>query len=187
MRLEKKLSRLLNTKSSRKKEEAFEARKHKSILPPEINNSIETLPIWYWWEIQRTGNVKLLDTKKSKNKLYKFLFYCASSWDDMQDQHINEFGIPEDFHINTRAKSKYAEAKALHAVSQDNWDLFLMNIAKDELDALKPKGKKSNYKTKQKIEIATGCGRIDPRVTTVVEYYHLMEQAAEENSDGRRN
>ena len=106
----------------------------------------------------------------------------------MQDQHINEFGIPKEFHEQTKAKSKYAQAKALHAVSQDNWDLTLMNIAKDELDSLKPKGKpKSNYKTKQQIEIATGCGRIDPRITTVVEYYHLMERAAQENSDGGRN
>ena len=159
-----------------------------SIPPPEINNSIETLPLWYWWEIQKTGNVKLLDTKKTKNKSYKFLFWCIACWDDMQDQHITEFGIPKAFHEKTKAESKCAQAKALYAVSQNNWDLTLWNMAKDDLEKLKPKGKPvSNYKTKQSIEIATGCGRIDPLVTTVVEYYHLMDRAAEASSDGGRS
>lgn len=153
-------------------------------LPPEINDSIETLPLWYWWEIQKTGNVRLLDINKSKNKSYKFLFYCAAIWDDMQDQHIAEFGIPKGFHEKTKAKSKYAQAKALHAVSQNNWDLTLMNFAKDELDKLKTKGKPiSNYKEKNRIQIALGIPHIDARQIKVIEYFHLMEDASKANED----
>jgi hypothetical protein len=179
------------TKAERKKSTIqrtggkIEEFKHYSVLPPEINNSIETLPLWYWWEIQKTGNAILLDTKKSKNKLLKFKFYCYACWEDMQDQHITEFGIPKEFHEKTKAQSKVAQAKAKYAVSQDNWDLTLLNEAMRD-PALKPKGKTvSNWKIKQAVEIATGCGRIDPRITTVIEYGHLTERMAQLGADGK--
>lgn len=159
-----------------------------NVLPPEINNSIETLPLWYWWEIQRTGNVKLLDINKSKDKSWKFLFYCSAWWDEMQDQHIREFGIPKEFHEQTKAKAKYAQAKAKYAASQDNWDLLEMNIALGDLEKIKPKGKPvSNYDTKNKIQVALNMQHIDPRQIKVIDYYHLMNQASNLNSDGGRN
>jgi hypothetical protein len=156
-----------------------------SVLPPEINNSIETLPLWYWWEIQRTGNVKLLDTNKSKDKSWKFLFYCAAWWDEMQDQHIKEFGIPKEFHEQSKAKSKLAQAKAKYAVSQDSWDLLEMNIAKIDLEKINPKRQSiSNYETKNKITTALNMQYIDPRQIKVIDYYHLMNQATQANKDG---
>jgi hypothetical protein len=143
--------------------------------------------LWYWWEIQRTGNVKLLDTNKSKNKLYKFLFYCAATWDDMQDQHIAEFGIPAEFHEKTRAKSRLAQAKAKYAVSQDGTDKMDVVMAQIDLEALNPKGKAaSNYEVKGKIATALGLPHIDPMQIKVIDYFHLMNQASKINTDGGR-
>lgn len=192
MRSKGKSFRLFEKEYSPKKDgalvEIFEARRHRSLYPPEIYDSIEDLPIWNWWEIERTGNVKLLSLKGSKSKLYKYLFYCSSVWDFMQDQHIKEFGIPKGYIEISTAKANHAIAKAKYSVSQDNWDLTLLNIAKKELEDIKPKGKPtSNYKTKGKIEVALNIQRIDPKKTTVIEYYNLMEQAQELNGDGGRN
>lgn len=188
MRSKGKSFQLLEGKSSRKKEEAFKSRRHKSIYPPEIHESIDTLPVWHWWEIERTGNVKLLAHKGSKSKKWKFLFYCGSVWDDMQDQHIKEFGIPRDHTEHSTAKANVAIAKARYAVSQDGEDKMELMMAEADLRKLRPLSKPiSNYKTKASIEVALNIQRIDPRKTTVIEYYSLMEQAQEISKNGGRN
>ncbi len=117
MQLGKKLSR-----SSRRKYVPKNPDVIRSFMPPEIYISIDELPVWYWWEIERTGNVKLISKKGSKSKLYKYLFYCSSVWDDMNDQHIKEFGIPRDYTETSIARANVAIAKAKYAVSQSNWD-----------------------------------------------------------------
>ncbi len=207
MRLGKKLFLYLKPKSSREiqySKESLEKTKSKrkeatynrgvskpipySVLPPRIYNSIEDLPIWNWWEIERTGNVKLLSLKGSKSKLYKYLFYCSAYWDFMQDQHISEFGIPQSYLDQSIAKANYAIAKARYAVSQDGTDKMDLTMAEIDMNALMSTNKPiSNYKTKGRIESALNIQRIDPKKTTVIEYYNLMEQAQELNRDGGRN
>lgn len=208
MNLKRKLSQLFAEKSSRDKIEysrvSLEKNKAKrknatakrniskpipySSLPPEIHHSIETLPVWYWWEIERTGNVKLLSLKGSKSKLYKYLFYCSAVWDDMNDQHISEFGIPQSYMELSMAKANLAIAKARYSVSQDGTDKMDLRLADADLRKLNPSSKPiSNYKTKGRIEAALNIQRIDPRQTTVIEYYSLMEQAQEINDNGGRN
>jgi hypothetical protein len=176
------------SQSSRRKYVPKEPVFPRSITPPEIHTSIETLPVWYWWEIERTGNVKLLAHKGSKSKLYKFLFYCGASWEDMQDQHIKEFGIPQGYTDQSIVRANHAIAKAKYAVTQDGTDKMDLRLAKADLDALKAQGKPvSNYKTKSTIEVALNIQRIDPRHTTVIEYYNMLEQAQEVSKDGGRN
>ena len=208
MRLDKKLFLYLKPKSSQDeiryskellqntKEERKKATYKRGInnplpyssMPPEIYTNIDTLPVWYWWEIERTGNVKLLARKGSKSKKWKFLFYCSSVWDYMQDQHINEFGIPSEYTEQSIAKANIAIAKARYAVSQDGEDKMELRMAEADLRKLNPLSKPiSNYATKSKIEVALNIQRIDPRQTTVIEYYSLMEQAQELNRDGGRN
>jgi hypothetical protein len=189
MRLKGKLYQLFEKKYSPEQLEAdFQSLRHKSIYPPETYDSIETMPIWFWWEIERTGNVKLLSRKGSKSNKWKFLFYCGAVWDHMQDQHIKAFGIPQEFTRISILKANLAVAKAKYAVSQDNWDLMLLDIATGDYEPAKSTSKpESNYKVKSRIEVALNIQRIDPRQTTVVEYYSLMEQASELNRDGGRN
>ena len=183
MQLGKKLSR-----SSRRKYVPKNPDVIRSFMPPEIYISIDELPVWYWWEIERTGNVKLLYRKGSKSKLYKYLFYCSSVWDDMQDSHIKEFGIPRGYTEQSIAKANVAIAKAKYAVSQSNWDLMILEFAESDLAGLQiAKKPVSNYKTKGRIEAALNIQRIDPLKTTVIEYYNLMEQAQEINDNGGRN
>ncbi len=188
MPLKEKLFQLLDRKSSRKKDFIFNARRHKSIHPPKVYNSIDDLPVWFWWEIERTGNVKLLSKKGSKSNKWKYLFYCSAVWDSMQDQHIAEFGIPSEYTDQSMARAKVAIAKAKYIVSGDNWDLMMLDIAKTELEDLRSNSKPvSNYKVKSRIESVLNIQRIDPRKTTVIEYYSLLDQAQEINRNGGRN
>ena len=104
----------------------------------------------------------------------------------MQDEHIKEFGLPSEFHEHTRARSEVAEAKALHAVTQDNWDLQLLEIAEMELEALKPTGKPiSNFRTKNRVAIALDIKNINPRQIATIDYFHLVEEALETSRDAR--
>ncbi len=65
---------------------------------------------------------------------------------------------------------------------------MILKLAESDLAGIQTLSKPiSNYKTKGRIEAALNIQRIDPRQTTVIEYYNLMEQAQEINDNGGRN
>lgn len=172
MRLGKKSNRLSGEKAS-----------PKSVMPDEIYDSIENLPLHWWWEIDKTGNVSLLSKEKPK-KLYKFLLYCSDMWDYIRDEHIKTFGLSQEYLEYQNKRANLGILKAEYAISQDRINITWIKLAEIELAALNQTKKQNNFKTKNIIEVTLGIPRIDPKEIMTVEYYNYLELAQQ---NGRRS
>jgi hypothetical protein len=156
---------------------------------PETYSTIGTLPIANWWGVHETGDVSLL-MPNNKFKITNKLFdYCSELWDDIQQQHLDAFGEPDRYTRYLELEADAAIANLQHAITNDNWDLFLKEMAQSDLDQhIGEAGKPvSNIKRKQIIEsILKMHYPIDPKTTTVEEYFNY-EELAHEASNGQSN
>lgn len=152
---------------------------------PSTYDSINTLPISEWWSIHETGNIILL-LKDNKFALTKGLVdSCSNMWDDIRQQHMDAFGVPSGYKEYISLTADYAIAKMKYALSNDNFDLMLMNFAKDDLEKTKAGTPQSNLQTKGNIERALDLRYpIDPKTTSVAEYYTYLESAYQTSKNG---
>lgn len=168
MRLGKRLYHLLKRKWQRKQSLPY------SILPPiELFDSIKTLVKDSWDEIHETGDVFILSksTAKRTNKIFR---YCSATWDSIIDQHITKFSMTKDY-LDFKAKeAEVAELKIDYAISQNNWDLLLLNVGKRELESITPKKKYDPVEEKIMLELALKKDNIDTSIITVDKFYTML-------------
>lgn len=154
-------------------------------LRPTAYDSIGTLPISEWWSIHETGNITLL-LKDNKFALTKGLVdSCSDMWDNIRQQHLDMFGVPSGYKEYLNLTANLAIAKMKYALSNDNFDLMLLNFAQDDLDKIKGGTPQSNLETKGNIERALDLRYpIDPKTTSVAEYYTYLESAHKTTKHG---
>lgn len=163
---------------------------YSSLPPAVVSTSINTLALQKWWDIQETHDFSILAKVKQDKPLYKLLHYCSDVWDDLGQQHLDMFGVPENFSLYLAAKIRVTECKLQYAMTNDGtdkMDLIMAEIDLKELagDDSKESAKKNNLKTKRKIEIALKLSHpIDPNTVTVAQYYTDFELAQEIGSNG---
>ena len=143
----------------------------KSVNPPvDLFDSIKNLVINNWDEIKDTGNIFLLSRTKTQDRSNKLFRYCLDTWDAICDQEIKKFNT-----LNQEYFSKIAEVAKLnidYAISQDNWDLFLLNISKKELlEITDPSQKKQINNTEIKFILQKQGINIDMRIDTVDDFH----------------
>jgi len=149
---------------------------------------IEDLTLAIWWEIHETGDSTLLIKTKFK-ATEKILEYCSELWDNIRQQHLDAFGVPDDYSNYLKAIANLADKQLQYAITNDGtdkMDLMMAEIDLKNITASRPNI--SNLKTKRKIELALGLRfAIDPKVVTVEEYYNDLELAQETARDGKSN
>ncbi len=157
-------------------------------MPPYIFDSIKNLVVSRWWDIHETNDFTILLKDPEKNSLFKTKHFCYDAWDEIQEQYIIEFGIPKKSKEYYSKVSEVTILRVNHSLSNDNWDLLLLNIAIGELEDLTVTEKKqSNFKTKTIIENVLGRDYIDPDKVKVIDYYHYVELAQQKVADGKRH
>ena len=159
----------------------------KSVNPPYVFDSIKNLVISKWWDIHEANDFTILLKEPAKKSLIKTKYFCYDIWDEIQEQYIGEFGIPNKSKEYYSKVSEVTILRVNHSLSQDNWDLTLLNIGIRELEELTTSEKKqSNFKTKSIIENILGRDYIDPDKVKVIDYYHYVELAEQKSADGKR-
>lgn len=142
-----------------------------SINPPvELFDSIKNLVMDKWDDIHETGNYFILSQTKTQDKTRRLFNYCVDTWDDINEQWATKFGMSSTFKEYWAKKAEVAELKINYALSQDNWDLTLINLAKDELESLKPKGKPDSMTDSLLIEKETGI-KLNLQTDSVDRFY----------------
>lgn len=175
----KGLFHLLKRKWQRKKPLPY------SIMPPvELFDSIKTLVKDTWDEIHETGNVFLL-TKAQTEQSRKLFNYCSDTWDSIRDQHIKKFKLSFEYLQYLSKEAEVAELKIKYAISQDNWDRFLLGLAEDELAALKPSSEHDPTKEAAMLELALKKDNIDTSKISVDKYYTLLNMHNKLVANGR--
>ena len=176
MQLRTSLSPLYVLRSLRK-------RRAKSIP---IYSSIKELPIYVWWQVHETSDPTHI-IKNDVKKTDAVVEHCFEVWDHIKDEHTERFGIPDAYKDYLRKLADVSIRKLQYAITQDGIDLTWLKIEEHELDEQFKNKKTNEYKTKARIEQILGIERIDPRKTTVVEYYtyiELAQETAKQSSNG---
>ena len=148
---------------------------------------IKDLTLNLWWEIHETGDVSLLI--KNPFKLTKDVVdSCSDIWDDIRQQHIDAFGMPEEYKDYLRKLADVAIAKLQYAISDDRTDKMFAKIAQLELDDIISQPKQSNQEAMSIIELSLDMRYpIDPQTTTVEKYYGLVKLAQKKAAHGKSN
>ncbi len=142
-----------------------------SIMPSfELFDSIKNLVMCKWDEIHETGNISILLKTETQNATYKVLHYCRDTWDDINEQWATKFGMSFDFKAYWAKKAEVAALEIVYALSENNWDLMLMNLAKDELELIRPKGKPNSMNDALIIEKDTGI-KLNLQTDSVYKFY----------------
>ena len=126
-------------------------RKQRRVSQLDTYTSINDLIVHIWWKIHETGDVTLLI--KNKFKLSKdVLDYCERLWEDIQDQHLQKFGMPDWYAEYLEKVRILALRKINYALTQDRKLITWINIAQVDVDKLRPTKKVDNYRTKAILE-----------------------------------
>lgn len=187
MQLRKKSSRSLRRKYVSEKDDIL---KGWSVKPADVYMSIKTLVLQKWWDIQETNDFSILSKEKQPKTLYKFLSYCSDVWDEIRQQQLDAFGVPENFSEYLKAIANLADKQLQYAITNDGADKMDLRMAETDLKAIigepSQNSQKENLKTKRKIEIALKMNfPIDPNTTVVMQYYTDFELAQETSSYGK--
>ena len=143
-------------------------------------NSIKEMPLVNWWKFNETKDVKHFLKVYSEVNTAKLLF-LETIYAKLMDEYTKEFGINEHLLLVLEKQIDIAKLKA-DFMNGAGANLTLIEIAELELTDL-VRGVKGMgfYEIKAILEKQMGF-RIDPHVTTVMEYYSYIKLI-----DGKKN
>jgi hypothetical protein len=140
-------------------------------------DNIYEMPQWNWQQIQNTGDLKYL-FKKCEGKILKEHFEL---WNDLEEQHIAEFGIPSEVKIRIRKQIKLIQLNAKFIKTKDRVLLNYINIIENELNQKKNEHF-GFYDIKEVLEKHKGFRIVctpnkgnDPNQITVVEWGYALK------------
>lgn len=129
-------------------------------------NDIETMPIWNWYEILKTGDLKHLFVSGSGRVSDKI----ADLWDELQDQYITEFGLDESFKKQIRLLKEKAILNYNFILTKDPFINTELSIIEADLTELNTGKSVGFYEMKSHLEKYKGF-RIPVKEVTVIEWF----------------
>ena len=147
----------------------------------EYYTSLDDLPVWNWWEVQK-GEFKHL-LKDSSSKLDNRL---ESVLEQLHEQYIKEFGLDSRFKKILRLRTEIQILKNEKAITGDLSKQIFIDVKEVELKALisnTPEG--SNKETTAAISKFMGFPIIVKKIS-VIDYYSNIELMKKSFSNGRK-
>lgn len=143
-------------------------------LESKCYNSIDTLPVYNWWQIHKTNNYNLLviDNGKVSNK------YLILLWKKIYDEYFEKYGLGDAFISILEKKKEIALLKCERWINDDKSLETLINVASLELEELEKVSGMDFLETKAYIEKTLNF-QIDMKRTSVNEYYSYLKIAIE--------
>ena len=140
--------------------------------------SIEEMPIWSWNRIIETGDLTYLfkdrtEETRSSNRL-------NSVWLDLQQQHMNEFGVDG---LVVQRMRYIKNIIQLNIKFVNTRDRSLLNLIKVEEAKLKASESTFKYRFYKVLDAVTTSKkfRVDPKEFTVIEWYHALKNMSNGN------
>ena len=135
-------------------------------------DSIENIPIGVWDKIHINNDLTLL-AKNQEQKKFK-TNVLVNAWEKINDEFLEEFGLPEEFERQLDLKRRAAEFQAKYIIEGKRHYLTHAEITLSEI---------SNFSQRKKIKLGETLSllmkhyqfKIDEKTTTVKEYFHLAK------------
>jgi len=139
-----------------------------------IWDKIDEMPIWNWNKIVETNDLTYLFRNQTNQKPTSDF---DDVWEDLQQQHIDEFGV--DAALERRLKVIHKIIK-LNLRFCETKDRSLFNIIKIEQHRLSEMSKGAVMKFYQMLDFVSSKKgfRIDPKQFTVVEWGYALKNIA---------
>lgn len=152
-----------------------------------VYKSIDELPLWNWFRIQETNELKYL-FKENVSKWEFFIFQLAEVWENLYNEFINTFGISDSLREVLQIKKEIAVMRYKMVADDSNAYLqTFINIKEYELKQILGRLEKQEF-TSAKVYIEKYMGfRIDLKTTSVKEYYEylkVLEKEAKKITNG---
>lgn len=146
-----------------------------------VYTDIKKMPVLYWNELVETGDLTCLYKRKNGQKLGLYTSRLNDIWLDLQQQHMDEFGIDPMLRARVRAMKKLIDLNIKFVESRDRSLLNLINIEEHKLEETLSGHSVKFYKLLDLVSTHKGY-RIDPEVMTVIEWYHALKNMS--NGEG---
>ena len=132
-------------------------------------NSIEDFPIWNWWKIAETGDLKYV-FKDGKGKVTD---RTVEVWFKLQNEYLDEYGITDGFRRLIKLKKKWIEKRTKYLVDDDRFALMESEMTEVDMDDII---KEKDVKTDETlIMLEQKLGReLDPKKISVKKYYDYI-------------
>jgi len=142
-----------------------------------VYTSIRELPVYYWNMISETGDLTLL--YKDEGGLEARL---VDLWEDLQQQHLDEFGISQQMISYERLLIKLAKLQIKYVLSspRDRTLLIHIKIARNEI-AQRNKIKAMKFGRLMVIVQKYLGFQINPRTYSTYDWYYTLKMIASEN------
>lgn len=132
--------------------------------------SIEFMPVWNWFEILKTGDLKHLFIS-GKGRVSEKL---GELWDTLQDEYITEFGLDDKFKKKLRLLKEKALLNYEFIITGDRFINTQLSIVDADLEELNEGQGITFYELKDHLEKYKGF-RIDTKETTVIEWHYALK------------
>lgn len=133
-------------------------------------DSIDTLPIWNWWEIAKSSNLNHL---RRDGDLKRKTDY-TEEWFIIQDEYLEDFGDKEALRKMLTLKKDWIEQQAKFIIDGDRAALNMANIiAIDMEEENDPSGYMKREDTIILLEEKLGR-EIDPKIISVRKYNNYI-------------
>ena len=138
-------------------------------------NSIEDMPIYNWFKVNSTGDLRFCLTKhKSKYDNLK----AKQSFDALYNEYIETFGIGETYTKVLELKARILDLKIERELTEDAFIENFINMAEIDLAALNSLTNKTNT-NEVKVHLEKYLGfRLNEKEVSVKEYYTYLNVMA---------
>lgn len=136
-------------------------------------HSIEELPIFYWWKISETGDLKYLfiDGKIDVSLAPEII----ETFDKMQDEYFSRYGIDEDFKKVLKLKKEWIKHRTNWILKKDRRSEMYSEMARIDINDLLNASVSKVKKEDTIIMLEEKLSReLDTRKLTTVKYYDYI-------------
>ena len=155
---------------------------------PELHNDLHEMPVVLWWKIQKSNNaLELIKGVKTASK--KITSHVNNQWYKLNNDFTDYFGVQ-------KAQKRYFKLIAEHQIyvsafartKSHRWTTKRL-IVEEQLKAYKPKEVKdfNPYNELRDVSMALDGATIDPKTTSVLQYYSDRESAVTRNGKAKKN
>lgn len=144
----------------------------------DVYTSIEDLPIWNWNKIIQESDLTFLYKKEGT-----YTDRLVPIWDEIQQQHLDEFGYSDDMKSRERIMLKIIRLNVKFIETRQR---VLLNLIKVQLKKLELKDLAGNIKFGKLLTIVSKAMGfpINPKTYTVYEWYHTLNSLGDGSSTG---
>jgi hypothetical protein len=151
--------------------------------PGKVWASIEDMPLLNWMKITEENDMRYMF--KNIDQIDPGID-LDEAWHTVYDDYLRRFGLSKMYKRLLEVKKKKALLELDYVITRDRFNLTLIEMEESNLEAmLRNKGEGVSITTAL-VYLSKWLGyRLDPRDTTALEYFKIMELYGKENKQQR--